>query len=360
VGVLVVDMWVSFGPVAPPDAALETTVPRSQSDRDDVSDSFAIICAMRIGLLVQDGSFGSGVASTIDIMATAEAVRSQVDPSIPALELFVCATRRRVTTSSGLTVSATRTLKELGDLDVVVVPALGTLTGPDTEVALDSTDGRATVRALRSLDPSRTRLAASCTGVFPLAESGLIDGRRVTTTWFLMPTFRQRYPSIFVDLDSMVVTDGPIITAGAAFAHIDLALALVRSVSVDLAQQVARLLLIDERPSQSAFVVYDHLEHDDPLVLAFERHVRQHLDQPFDAGRAARAIGTSRRTLERRTREVLNFSPLDIVQRLRVERAEHLRRTTDLATEQIALKVGYANAESLRALQRRSRSAPTK
>lgn len=315
---------------------------------------------MRVGLLVQDGSFGSAVASIIDIMATADAVRSQVDASIPSLELFVCANRRRVTTSGGLTVSATRTLRELGDLDVVVVPALGTLTGPDTEAALDSSNGQATVRALRSLDPSRTRLAAACTGVFPLAETGLIDGRRVTTTWFLMPTFRHRYPSISIDLDSMVVADGPIITAGAAFAHIDLALALVRSVSVDLAQLVARLLLIDERPSQSAFVVYDHLEHNDPLVLAFERYVRQHLDQPFDTAHAARAIGTSRRTLERRTRDVLDLSPLDIVQRLRVERAAHLRRTTDLATEQIALKVGYANAESLRALQRRSRSSPAR
>ena len=313
---------------------------------------------MRIGLVVQNGSFGSAVASIIDIMATAEAVRSQVDASIPPIEVFVSANRRRVTTSGGLTIAATRTLRELDDLDVVVVPALGTLSGPDTEAALDSSNGRATVRALRSLDPSRTRLAAACTGVFSLAETGLIDGRRVTTTWFLMPTFRHRYPSISVDLDSMVVADGPILTAGAAFAHIDLALALVRSVSVDLAQLVARLLLIDERPSQSAFVVYDHLEHNDPLVLAFERHVRQHLDQSFDAARAARAIGTSRRTLERRTREVLGLSPLDIVQRLRVERADHLRRTTDLATEQIALKVGYANAESLRALQRRSRSAP--
>lgn len=315
---------------------------------------------MQIGLVVQDGSFGSAVASIIDIMATADAVRSQVDASIPPVELVVAATRRRVTTSGGLTVPATRTLRELDDLDVVVVPALGTLTGPDTEAALDSSSGRAMVRALRGLDPSRTRLAAACTGVFPLAETGLIDGRRVTTTWFLMPTFRHRYPSISIDLDRMVVADGPIITAGAAFAHIDLALALVRSVSVDLAQLVARLLLIDERPSQSAFVVYDHLEHDDPLVLAFERHVRHHLDQPFDASRAARAIGTSRRTLERRTREVLGLSPLDIVQRLRVERADHLRRTTDLGMEQIALKVGYANAESLRALQRRSRSSPAR
>ena len=151
----------------------------------------------------------------------------------------------------------------------------------------------------------------------------------------------------------MVVADGGFLTAGAAFAHIDLALSLLRSVSAELTQRVARLLLLDERPSQSAFVTYDLLEHDDPTVLAFERSAREHLADPFDVATAAAAIGTSRRTLERRTRAVLGMSPLAIVQRLRLERAQHLRRTTTLSTEAIAMRVGYANAETLRALERR-------
>jgi len=191
--------------------------------------------------------------------------------------------------------------------------------------------------------------------VFPLAETGLLDGRRVTTTWFLTPTFRARYPRVTLDLDRMVVADGPILTAGAAFAHIDLALAIVRGVSAELAGRVARLLLIDERPSQSAYVLYEYLQHDDPVVAAFEQHVRGRLDRPFAAAEAARAIGTTRRTLERRTRETLGMSPLEIVQRMRLERAAHLRRTTNLSTDAIAERVGYANAETLRALERRTR-----
>jgi transcriptional regulator GlxA family with amidase domain len=192
--------------------------------------------------------------------------------------------------------------------------------------------------------------------VFTLAETGLLDGRRVTTTWFLVSTFRDRYPRVSVDLDRMVVGDGPFLTAGAAFAHIDLALAIVRDVSADLARQVARMLLVDERPSQATYVIYDHLHHEDPIVLAFERHVRRHLDRRFDSSAVARAIGTSRRTLERRTRSTLGLSPLEIVQRLRMERAEHLRQTTDLSTDGIARRVGYGSAETLRALRRRVRS----
>lgn len=309
---------------------------------------------MRIGLVVQEGCFGSAVSSVLDIMATAEAVRPRVDPSIPPLEVVVAAPVRRVTSTGGITFTATRTLRELGDLDLLVIPGLGTFNGPDTQAALDSRHGRAIARALDTITPGRQRIAAACTGVFTLAESGLLDGRRVTTTWFLIPAFRERYPKVSVDLDRMVVTDGPFITAGAAFAHIDLALAIVRDVSSELARRVARLLLVDERPSQTTYVIYDHLHHEDPIVLAFERHVRRHLDQPFDTSGVAHAIGTSRRTLERRTRQTLDLSPLDIVQRLRLERANHLRQTTDLTTDVIAERVGYGNAETLRALQRRA------
>ncbi|MGQ0631189.1 MAG: GlxA family transcriptional regulator [Sporichthyaceae bacterium] len=309
---------------------------------------------MRIGLVALDGCLGAAIAALVDIIGTAEAVRGAVDPAIPPIELSIAGNRRRVTTSSGMVITATRTLRELDDLDVVVSAGIVAFTGPATEAAMDHSDTRALVRALSSLDTQRTRLAAACTSVFPLAEAGHLDGRLATTTWFLTPTFRARYPRVGLDLNRMVVADGPVLTAGAAFAHIDLALAILRSISPELTGHVARLLLIDERPSQSAYVSYDHLQHDDQLVLAFERHVREHLAEPFDVGLVTHAIGTSRRTLERRTREVLGMSPLDIVHRLRLELAAHLRRSSDLSTEAIAARVGYANAETLRALERRA------
>ena len=319
-----------------------------------------MISAMRIGLMVQEGFFGSAVSSILDILGTAEVVRPGIDPSIPPLEVVVAGPRSRVSSTAGMTIAPTRTLRELDDVDLVVVPALGKITGPEIEASLESRAGEAMVRALGTLDLARSRVAAACTGVFPLAEAGLVDGRRVTTTWFLTPTFRARYPQVTVDLDRMVVADGPILTAGAAFAHIDLALAILGSVSAELAHHVAHLLLIDERASQAAFLSFDHLQHDDPIVLAFERHVRQHLEQPFDASLAACAVATSRRTLERRTRRALGMSPLEVVQRLRIERAAHLRRTTNLSTEAIAGRVGYANPETLRALQRRAARPATR
>jgi transcriptional regulator GlxA family with amidase domain len=307
---------------------------------------------MHVGLLASDGCFSSGLAALIDVLSIAEAQRPDVDPSIPPIRVDIIGTGRKVATGAGLTVPVTMHPRELRAVDVVVVPALGTMTAEDTLSALAARPTRASIRVLGDLDPDVTTVAAACTGVFTLAESGLLDLRRATTSWWLGAAFRSRYPSVILDLDAMVIADGGVVTAGAAFAHIDLALALVRRVSPSLAEHIARLLVIDERASQSAYLVVDHLNHNDPLVLAFEQQARARLSESLDVRELAAAIGTTRRTLERRTQAALGMSPLAVVQRLRAERATHLLRTTAQSVEQIAPQVGYANASTLRSLLR--------
>ncbi|MFI7172398.1 DJ-1/PfpI family protein, partial [Rhodococcoides fascians] len=179
---------------------------------------------MRIGLIAIDGCFGSAVASVIDIVRVADGARGDVDPRIDPIELAILGPKRRVTTTASMTLSVDHPLSESGEFDVVVVPALGTLTAAATHDALQSRDARSVIASLGRLDDATTRIAAACTGVFAVAETGRMHHRRATTSWFLGPEFLKRYPTVALDLDTMVVVDGNLVTAGAAFAHIDLAL----------------------------------------------------------------------------------------------------------------------------------------
>ena len=74
-------------------------------------------------------------------------------------------------------------------------------------------------------------VTAACIGTFVLAESGLLANHRATTTWWLAPLFRKRYPAVALEDESMVVKSGQFVTAGAALGHMDLALWIVRAAS---------------------------------------------------------------------------------------------------------------------------------
>jgi transcriptional regulator GlxA family with amidase domain len=151
----------------------------------------------------------------------------------------------------------------------------------------------------------------------------------------------------------MIVKSGRFVTAGAALSHMDLALWLVRGVSPQLASLTAKYLIVDSRPSQSVYALTDHLVHSDPIVQRFESWARGKLRDGFSLDNAARAVGSSKRTLARHMERVLGKSPLSYFQILRVERAVHLLKTSNSSVDEVAERVGYSDGTTLRTLLRR-------
>ena len=257
-----------------------------------------------------------------------------------------------MTTANGLKVP-TQMASALSRPDVIVVPALGAKTPQTLAGALGHRDVARAGALLRDRQTEGVIAASACTGTFVLAESGLLDGRKATTSWWLGPFFRARYPKVVLDDGRMVVRSKDVVTAGAALAHFDLALWLVRGISPTLAAITARYLMVDPRSSQAAYAIPDHLVHADAVVERFERWARENLSNGFSLDDSSRAIGASPRTLARRLRAVLGKSPLSYFQDLRVERAVHLLQTTGESVERIASEVGYSDAVTLRNLLRR-------
>lgn len=307
---------------------------------------------MKVQVLALDGVFDTGLSAVLDALSTANELAAKFDIDVSPFDVAVVGVRRRVRTSQQLAVPLVGMVGAAVS-DWIVVPAIG-YKMPETLVpALARRDVQDAAAALRERASAGTQLAAACIGSFVLAESGLLDRQRATTTWWLAPLFRQRYPAVQVDESRMLVRSGPFVTAGAALSHMDMALWLVRQASPVLADLVARYLIVDQRPAQSAYVVADHLAHADPLVQRFERWARARLADGFSLDEAARAVGASRRTLARRLNQVLNKSQVSYFQDLRVERAVHLLKTSNKSLEQIAEQVGYADGVTLRNLLRR-------
>jgi transcriptional regulator GlxA family with amidase domain len=305
---------------------------------------------MQVAVVVYDGVFDSGLTAILDVLGFANVLGEQIQGP-PTWNVAVVGPSPQVRTASGLHV-APKPLEHALAADLLVVPAL-LETEPPALVDHVSGDASLPVRNLIAQARDRgTAIASACAGTFLLAEAGILDGLSATTTWWLSPVFRDRYPRVHLDYSQMVITSEDITTAGAAFGHIDLALSIVRAGSPALADLVARYLVVDERPAQSAYTIPSALAQSDPTVAAFERWIREHLAEPVTMADAAKAIGVSERTLQRAVQRTIGTSPIRFIQDLRIERARHLLRTTGMSMETISRKVGYERPQTLRALLR--------
>src|SRR5689334_7653882 len=220
---------------------------------------------MKIHVLALDGVFDTGLSTVLDAFGTANELAAMQQLDSLHFEVSLVGVRRRVHTSQGLSVPV-QPADSAGRPDWVVIPAIGYKMPEPLQRALARPDVADTAKLLRGWSAAGVNCAAACIGTFVLAESGLLDGRTATTTWWLAPLFRQRYPAVELDDAHMLVSSGSVLTAGAALGHIDLALWLIRQASPELAATTANYLVVDSRPSQSAYSISDHLAHADPMV----------------------------------------------------------------------------------------------
>ena len=197
-------------------------------------------------------------------------------------------------------------------------------------------------------------VAASCAGTFILAEAGLLAGRRATTTWWLAPAFRKRFPAVELEVEQVVVIDWPIVTAGAAMAQMDLMLALVAEFAGrQTSQACARYLLLDERGSQAPYMAIAYLAGQDDRIARAENWLRKNIDRDITVEQLAAAAGLAPRTFDRRLRAVCGLSPIRFVQKIRSEVAIMLLQSTRHSVAEIAFRVGYAEPSTLRRVLRR-------
>ena len=310
---------------------------------------------MNIAVLVVDGTFDSGLSTVLDVLETANALREQIETPPPPWSVTTLGLRRLVRTGAGHAVTAMTRAQLPVAPDLLVMPALGVKEPTALVERIRSDQYRPALGLIAEARAEGVELAAACTGTFFLAEAGVLDDLTATTSWWLGPAFRCRYPAVNLDETRTLVRDDRVATAGAAFAHIDLALSVVQARSPALADLVARYLLIGDRLSQATFAVPALLAQHNPVTSAFERWVRNHIGEPIQISVAAHDLGLSERTLQRTTAATLGMAPMDFVNEVRLDHATHLIRNTTLTVDKVAAQVGYQNAGTLRALIRRRR-----
>jgi transcriptional regulator GlxA family with amidase domain len=265
-------------------------------------------------------------------------------PGLPVFDLTICARRSGVLrTDNGLPLLVEHGLDALVGADLIMVlPGTGFRQDRDGDL-LD---------ALRAAHRRGAIVAGHCVGSFLLAAAGLLDGLEATTHWQYADEMAAMYPEVTVRRDVLYIDHGQVSTGAGATAGFDLSLHLLRTHhGATVANRIARDLVT---PPHRAGGQAQYLDTpatcstgDDRIdeVLSW---ARQNLHRRLSVDEFASRGMTSRRTFLRRFRQATGTSPHAWLTTQRLYRAEELLETTELSVEQIAHRVGYANAAALR------------
>ncbi|NJQ02801.1 GlxA family transcriptional regulator [Streptomyces zingiberis] len=268
--------------------------------------------------------------------------RTRLPDGRPGYRIRVCAERQEIDTGA-FVMRAPWGLDGLRDADTIIVPGTA---APEAPL---STAVRGELRAAAA---DGTRIASICSGTFPLAAAGLLNGLRATTHWAAAGLLATTYPDVEVDPDVLYVDNGQILTSAGAAAGLDLCLHMIRrDYGSAVAADAARLSVmpLEREGGQAQFIVHGYAPT--PQGSALEpllSWMQDNLARPLTLADMSAQAGVSIRTLIRRFSAQTGTTPLLWLHRARIRQAQHLLETTHHSIERIAAQVGFGSPTAFR------------
>lgn len=299
----------------------------------------------KISLLIYEDAVLSSVSGAIDLlMATNGYLQQMGKPAAFQLEL-VSETGVTIQLSVPAQFICSTTLDAATDTDLILVPAFST--SPEQTLPKNSR----LIDWLRTMYERGAEIASLCRGSYFLAEAGVLSGKSCTSHWMSLEDMQRRYPDVTVLTDSVMTDKDRIYTSGGALLSWNLILYLIEKFcGRDTSIGVSRMFNIDlDRVSQSHFVVFQgQRQHEDEAILKAQTFIEENYYQPISVEQVADLANMSKRNFIRRFKQATQNTPLEYLQRVKVESAKKaLEKNADDLTS-IMYNAGYNDVKTFR------------
>lgn len=199
-------------------------------------------------------------------------------------------------------------------------------------------------------------VASICTGAFMLAASGLLDGRNCSTHWSAANHFRAMFPKVNLQPDQLITDEHGIYTNGGAYSFLNLMIYLVEKYfGRQTAVFCSKVFQIElDRNSQSAFSIFTgQKSHDDEMVQQAQAYIENNLHEKISVEHLSSRLAVGRRNFDRRFIKATGNTPVEYVQRVKIESAKKAMEGSRKTINEIMYEVGYSDVKAFREVFRK-------
>ena len=310
----------------------------------------------RVGFLGFDGVAALDLTGPLEAIANARHLFEHGGEAACYKSIIIGLTSKTFVSESGILLNADVTAENAGPLDTIIVPGGKGLRQPETS--------RRAGAWLASRASAVRRIASVSTGIYALAQSGLVDGRMVTTHWRFFRDVAQRFPKLRLSNSAAFLKEDEFYTSGGGTAGIEMTLAMIEEdYGGQVALAVARELVMRLRPPgdgtrdfEPANYQYDPAERVADLPAWIVAHLHETLTVEFLAERACLCP----RHFSRVFKQVFHCTPADFVEEMRLTEARRRLLGLHGSVESIAESVGFKSSDAFRrAFERRVGLTPS-
>lgn len=235
-------------------------------------------------------------------------------------------------------------IKEIKKTDLVIIPSVSY----DNHLLEENAD---LIDWIMEQYKTGAEIASMCSGAFLLAATGLLDGKTCATHWNAAPVFRQLFPNIHVQIDKLITVERGIYTNGGGYSFLNMLLFLVEKYfDRQTAILCSKIFQIDiERTSQSPFHIFQtQKNHGDELIGKAQTYIEENLGEKISFEELASKLAISRRNFDRRFIKATGNTPVEYLQRVKVEMAKSILEKGRKSIFEVMDEVGYSDDKAFR------------
>lgn len=194
-------------------------------------------------------------------------------------------------------------------------------------------------------------VSSMCAGSFMLASTGLLAGKTCATHWALSENFRELFPDVNLQTDKLITDENGIYTNGGAYSFLHLLTYLVEKLyDRQTAIHCAKYFQIDlDRNLQAEFSIFNgHKKHNDDSILMAQKFIEENYQDKISIEKLSSDLSIGRRNFDRRFIKATGLTPLDYLQRVKIEAAKKMFETTRKTVNEIMYEVGYNDSKAFR------------